>query len=189
MYSSYTYYTIFYAFLPFLIDTSRSLEPTAHAVVVDTLPEGWQPTLDPSSGRTFYHNATTGATQWDKPVLAVIPVVIPPGTLHPITCCPVQNTTHRHSDSLTWLDHPSHPFTHHPGGSGREGGSEKPTPSICCCCRYPSPGLATHPLRSIQVNRSINSAQKYVRDPFHIDFSYDVPFNILLLPDFLSLFD
>ena len=33
----------------------------------DELPPGWSETKDPGSGRAYYTNAMTGATQWDRP--------------------------------------------------------------------------------------------------------------------------
>jgi len=34
------------------------------------LPAGWTAALDPASGRTYYSNAMTGATQWEPPAMA-----------------------------------------------------------------------------------------------------------------------
>jgi len=34
-----------------------------------SLPPGWTAALDPASGRTYYSNAMTGATQWEPPVM------------------------------------------------------------------------------------------------------------------------
>lgn len=31
------------------------------------MPAGWTAALDPASGRTYYVNAATGASQWDPP--------------------------------------------------------------------------------------------------------------------------
>jgi len=31
------------------------------------LPPGWQEMKDPSSGHSYYYNATTGETTWTKP--------------------------------------------------------------------------------------------------------------------------
>ena len=32
------------------------------------LPHGWQQAIDPGSGRSFYYNSVTGASQWDAPL-------------------------------------------------------------------------------------------------------------------------
>merc|ERR1712113_193830 len=34
----------------------------------DPLPSGWVGHTDPASGNQFYHNASTGQTQWERPV-------------------------------------------------------------------------------------------------------------------------
>ena len=33
------------------------------------MPSGWEQANDPGSGKTYYHNNTTGVTQWDKPTM------------------------------------------------------------------------------------------------------------------------
>jgi len=41
-------------------------QPVAVASI-DGLPPGWATAVDPGSGGTYYYNATTGATTWDRP--------------------------------------------------------------------------------------------------------------------------
>jgi hypothetical protein len=46
-------------------------KPTERKVIKggDNLPSGWKTYIDPESGKTYYHQANTGTTTWEKPVL------------------------------------------------------------------------------------------------------------------------
>ena len=39
---------------------------------------GWREVFDHASGRPFYHNDITGATQWNAPGIIVPPPILPP---------------------------------------------------------------------------------------------------------------
>ncbi len=45
----------------------RDAPPPPPPGMTKAAPGGWQPTLDPSSGRTYYYNPTTGEVRWEPP--------------------------------------------------------------------------------------------------------------------------
>lgn len=47
----------------FLQESQSSQEVAAQ----DALPAGWDSTLDPATGKTYYYNEATGVRQWDRP--------------------------------------------------------------------------------------------------------------------------
>jgi protein transport protein SEC31 len=58
--------------------TAMAQHPIAHqAPVADQLAAGWIVLQDPSSGRTYYANQTTGQTSWEMPIAAPAPAPAP----------------------------------------------------------------------------------------------------------------
>ncbi len=43
-------------------------ERNQDATMAESLPEGWEQRTSKSTGRTYYLNRATGASQWEKPV-------------------------------------------------------------------------------------------------------------------------
>ena len=83
--------------------------PPSTAVSPDApLPSGWESTLDPSSGQTYYYNSSTQATSWTRPVSSpqeqqkeVVAVTAAPAT--PVTepSSSVENTnTENNTDAM-----------------------------------------------------------------------------------------
>lgn len=55
----------------------QTMAQHAAPVVADQLAAGWIALQDPSSGRTYYANQTTGQTSWEMPVAAPAPAPVP----------------------------------------------------------------------------------------------------------------
>lgn len=80
----------------------------SHQQQATPLPPGWVQTIDPSSGRMYYANATTGESSWEVPqLLNVLPP--PPPSLPPPTSTE-QQYHHYYNDNSRTKNH-SHPPT------------------------------------------------------------------------------
>lgn len=83
------------------------------------LPPGWEEAFDPTTGRAYYANATTGASSWDKPQQLPFPPPPPPPppllkqsfphqqhAQHNINL-QISNSSYSHSDQRYWDQNPS----------------------------------------------------------------------------------
>ena len=111
-----------------LVGCSRKPSFLCHQTSVSpALPEGWVALQDPSSGRTYYANTTTGQSTWELPQpVAVAPAVAPQAPAQP-SYPSANGTAHQpaSAQSQTHLQQQQQPTTNTPAN----GGSRSATPS------------------------------------------------------------
>ena len=56
---------------PVVLDFNGNNPAVAPPTAAPALPPGWSALNDPNTGRAYYVNSTSGATQWDFPKLAL----------------------------------------------------------------------------------------------------------------------